>query len=974
MATYIQGVTDYIPQYQPFEPDYNFYQNIMQTKQSQYDSNWKALNNMYSEYYNADLTRDNNIKKRDTYLKDIEFNLKRVSQLDLSLEQNVNQASQVFKPFYSDAGLMGDIVRTKKAKSEISYGESLKYKNDKVLQDKYWSEGIEKIKYELEDYKNATEEEALTFNISGYTPNVNLYDATNKIAKDFGNVQFAPEFKNGYIITTTNGEKLIEPLSKLFESSLGNNAAVIDKFKTEAYVQRKRYAESNASQFGGDKLKAEQKYLEDTFTILKNQVVLAYQENVEKNKVYEAKMLDIEKQIKDGKASPNSKLAYEQYKLNKSINDKNLQKAKENVELINNGRSDIVSTEFVNPYKDLKSLRYKVDNGKASLLMNKELDEYAQLFAIRGQKFDYKVDQYSLLAQKFKNDQSIARSKNAATIRSARITAKGSTDAAKITASNKSEEAYGKYLVENGKAVPKLVQDKNGFNKIVYVPIESSNRVPGTSGQSVDETNYRKTVNDRNFKLKTKRADMVQDLSYILKTAVEQNFMTHKESEEILKGTGLNAVYFVKKLESFGDNNQKKLAYINSLGSANITAMVNNFDKFYEDNSNLSIFEPGQSLASRYIEAKNEYDRDSHTIKYLDKERIRTANLIEKELQRTGNPNAIYLYNEQGYMRSKEEFNLAVAAAGKKTKDERGFWSRTKDFIPIYNILTDKDNQEYEFLEKEAYKAGKDKKIVIKDTGKSSEQVSISLDRVTDEGVQNFEEVTADMDQFRLGDDNDYFSFKGNNTDSFEDDEDKELGIDLYNKIIQDYRKGNKDLKNLTVVSAGISGSKDGYSSYSFRPSDEYIDKITKDPDDKDKGGSLLTTEQAKSMKKYGLTYMMKTDKFNSSVMRETLGDPFVQSIDKDNTYSYKDKYDPNNNYKVSRRNGELIINGQISVYDESKGKNVGLSFTEDNIDPRDLRSRLFQLESELFPAQNGNNNLEFNMNNLETQGYDVNK
>ena len=27
-----------------------------------------------------------------------------------------------------------------------------------------------------------------------------------KITKDFGNVQFAPEFKNGYIITTTNGE------------------------------------------------------------------------------------------------------------------------------------------------------------------------------------------------------------------------------------------------------------------------------------------------------------------------------------------------------------------------------------------------------------------------------------------------------------------------------------------------------------------------------------------------------------------------------------------------------------------------------------------------------------------------------------------------------------------------------------------------------------------------------------------------
>ena len=48
MATYLQGVTDYIPDYQPFQPDLNFYGNLLQAKQSQYDSNWKNLNNLYS--------------------------------------------------------------------------------------------------------------------------------------------------------------------------------------------------------------------------------------------------------------------------------------------------------------------------------------------------------------------------------------------------------------------------------------------------------------------------------------------------------------------------------------------------------------------------------------------------------------------------------------------------------------------------------------------------------------------------------------------------------------------------------------------------------------------------------------------------------------------------------------------------------------------------------------------------------------
>ena len=94
MATYLQGVTDFIPDYQPFQPDYNFYANALQTKQTQYDSNWKQLNNLYGQLYSADLTHGDNIKKKDELLKQIDFNLKRVSGLDLSLEQNVNQAMQ----------------------------------------------------------------------------------------------------------------------------------------------------------------------------------------------------------------------------------------------------------------------------------------------------------------------------------------------------------------------------------------------------------------------------------------------------------------------------------------------------------------------------------------------------------------------------------------------------------------------------------------------------------------------------------------------------------------------------------------------------------------------------------------------------------------------------------------------------------------------------------------------------------------
>ena len=99
MATYIQGVQAYVPQFQPYQPDLNFESNLLQQAQSKYDTNYKALNNVYGQYFYADLTKESNIKKKDEMLTQIDFNLKRVAGLDLSLEQNVTQATQIFTPF-----------------------------------------------------------------------------------------------------------------------------------------------------------------------------------------------------------------------------------------------------------------------------------------------------------------------------------------------------------------------------------------------------------------------------------------------------------------------------------------------------------------------------------------------------------------------------------------------------------------------------------------------------------------------------------------------------------------------------------------------------------------------------------------------------------------------------------------------------------------------------------------------------------
>ena len=271
MATYLQGVTDYIPQFQPFQPDLNFYSNIMQTKQSQYDSNWKALNKMYSAYYNADLTREPNVAKKDQHIKDIEFNLKRVSQLDLSLEQNLTQATQVFTGFYEDKDLMKDMAWTKNYNREVGRAESLQGAYDDKQSGQYWADGVSALRYRKEEFKEASDADALSFQNVEYTPYVNTIELAQDIAKEAGisieSVKFSEDKQ--WIIKTKNGQQLIEPLSNLFESRLGNDAKVQAVYQTQAYVNRKDYAQSNAAQFNGNKNLAEMKYLENSFNTLK---------------------------------------------------------------------------------------------------------------------------------------------------------------------------------------------------------------------------------------------------------------------------------------------------------------------------------------------------------------------------------------------------------------------------------------------------------------------------------------------------------------------------------------------------------------------------------------------------------------------------------------------------------------------------------------------------------------------------------
>jgi hypothetical protein len=453
MATYIQGVTDYIPQFQPFQPDLNFYAKIMQTKQSQYDSNWKALNKVYGQYFYADLTREPNIKKKEELLKQIEFNLKRVSGLDLSLEQNVNQATQVFKPFYEDGNLMKDMAWTKTFNRETGRASALKGSVNEVDRKQYWDTGVKEMQYKREEFKNATDDEAMSFGNVSYTPYVNTMEKALKIAKDAGisaeSVTFSDDQR--WIITQKNGKQLIEPLSKLFEATLGADPSVQAVYKTQAYVNRKDYAFANASEFNGDQKAAEMKYLEDSFNILKKQRETQYNRMEKNSKVYDDRIKNLETLIAKKQAPVDAEEKIEILRENKKINDDVLARIQQESDMFSNTNSTATtSSGWANPYEDINTLRYKVDAGMASTLMQKDLGEAAEIYAFRDSKTSIKENPFKVLEIKHAQEMQQIQTAGAYKIKAQEMANQSREKIAKDKIAADKQSAYEKWAVDSG--------------------------------------------------------------------------------------------------------------------------------------------------------------------------------------------------------------------------------------------------------------------------------------------------------------------------------------------------------------------------------------------------------------------------------------------------------------------------------------------------------------------------------------------
>jgi hypothetical protein len=397
MARYPQGVSTFIPQIQPYQVDFNFVNNVLQAKQNQYDQNWKQLNKLYGQIYYADLTHDESKEKQKAIVDQIDFNLKRVASLDLSLDQNVTQAQQVFQPFYQDGNLMKDIAWTKNTKGQLNSAEALRSSSEEDNRARYWTTGVDAINYKMQEFKETPYDQIQSVGNVKYTPYVDVMKKAEEVTKEYGDT-VTPSFEGGkWIVKTTNGEQLIEPLSKVLNLRLGNDPFIKDMYQTQSYVQRKNYVASEAGNFGGDKVAAERAYLQDGYDRMKDQTIKQNQSLKDKSATYQSNIDELEKKRAENPTDPQINAAIRELVYNKEVIDANLEKSNTLVENYNNGSSNgTTSTGFEDPFANIDVLRRRVDSLVANDLFNRDVDQAAITYAYRNYKQEVEVNQFGL--------------------------------------------------------------------------------------------------------------------------------------------------------------------------------------------------------------------------------------------------------------------------------------------------------------------------------------------------------------------------------------------------------------------------------------------------------------------------------------------------------------------------------------------------------------------------------------------------
>ncbi|MEI6887560.1 MAG: hypothetical protein WCK31_04985, partial [bacterium] len=241
MSTYIKGVTDVMPGPTAMAPDYSMLATTLSTLQNKYDKGFDQVKTMYDSLINGSLSSSDNEQFRSEYLKKADAALSKFAGVDLANPNNVQQATNVFKPLVNDVQYSRDLYLTKTQNNEFNKMLQVKNNTDEKIRTQYdpkmeqWlmlgKERLSEMKRDDGSIEKTTS--------NSFSPWEDPVIYAMKLAKDSGLKDISRETIEGlYLKKTTNGDQSYGPYKTWFNNVIG------DKFDNQFRIEAELNHES----------------------------------------------------------------------------------------------------------------------------------------------------------------------------------------------------------------------------------------------------------------------------------------------------------------------------------------------------------------------------------------------------------------------------------------------------------------------------------------------------------------------------------------------------------------------------------------------------------------------------------------------------------------------------------------------------------------------------------------------------------
>ena len=407
MATYVPGAETYLPDIKPFTPDYKFLSAVLDTRQDRYNTNWKATNDLYNKVVYADLSRTDTKEQRDQYINQLAPSLEKISGLDLSLAQNVDSAKAVFAPFFEDDLIVSDIMHTTNYRNEMAYANRLMGNADDDLRGNYSEDGVRGLQYHMDDFINASADNAMKMPLHKYTENANIMKMSQKILGEMKpplkmKIDHFGQNPNGtinsdWIITEQNGNLVTGAALQYIQKALLGDPKIQRHYLNQAFVRGRNFAaEGMANGMFATKEEGQAAWASETIARIEKQ-----------NEYY------LKKDIKALAKAEDVNVRWNNYKADNGIvpgsdDDKAMQGEMSSYEATKAALDAKFKVQEISksPVKDFEGTLNKAYNLLMHNNISKEMQAAAEEYGARDYEYTMKVNEYAKQQKQFQFDMS----------------------------------------------------------------------------------------------------------------------------------------------------------------------------------------------------------------------------------------------------------------------------------------------------------------------------------------------------------------------------------------------------------------------------------------------------------------------------------------------------------------------------------------------------------------------------------------